>query len=141
MLASTQHPWSDTPCEQSGEQFSSGLVGAGNYGRESCFLTDLWYEMAGALFLGSRTSEICGRKTTSLRFDSRGVTRWCICVPGMLLWQRAEEQQADPQLSSCVYALIVSSWLKGSVRACHRRTALPGPAPDLNVMRYESIIC
>ncbi|XP_052531067.1 bifunctional purine biosynthesis protein ATIC isoform X2 [Tympanuchus pallidicinctus] len=34
VLASTQHPWSDTPCEQSGEQFSSGLVGAGNYGRE-----------------------------------------------------------------------------------------------------------
>lgn len=77
----------------------------------------------------------------SLRFDSHGVTGCCICLPGVLLWQRAEEQQADPQLSSCVYALIVSFWLKGSMRACHRSTALPGLAPDLNVMRYESIIC
>lgn len=92
-------------------------------------------------FFGKQNLWNLWRKTTSLRFDSHGVTRWCICLPGTLLWQRAEEQQADPQLSSCVYAPIISSWLKGSVRACHRRTALPSLAPDLNVMRYESVIC
>lgn len=114
-LASTQCPWSSPPHEQFGEQFSCGFIGGGgNYGRETCFLSDLWLEMAGAFF-GKQDPQLWKpqRKVNSPSLTAM-VARSGLCVPGILSWQRQSWGTADslepkrPQLSP-LYLPVVTA--------------------------------
>lgn len=115
-LASTRRPWS----KQSGEQFSRGFLGGGNYGREACFLSDLWFEMARALF-GKQDPQLWKpwRRVTSLGLTAT-VAKSGPCVPGILSRQWQSWGTGDslepkrPQLSTC------QLWLRAGCicRAC-----------------------